>query len=100
MGCSDKVIPNVPIEDGALVLRGRGCNPDVRVPAGGGKNAIDVLVAASSQVRGVQIAELAGAYDIGDEVVAGQYAVFLDGGRVALVPAGADSMRAVASRFN
>ena len=34
MGCSDKVIPNVPIEDGALVLRGRGCNPDVRVPVG------------------------------------------------------------------
>lgn len=100
MGCGDKLISNVPLESGALVLHGRGCNPDVRVPAGAAAGAVDVLVAASSQVRGVQVAELAGAYDVGGEIVAGQYAVFLDGGRVALVPAGADAMRAVASRFN
>lgn len=100
MGCGGKVIPKVPLEGGTLVLRGRGRNPDVSVPVGASGGAIDVLVAANAQVRGVQVSELAGAYDVGGEVVAGQYAVFLDAERVVLAPAGADALRAAASRFN
>ena len=100
MASGGKLLAGIPLVGGALVLRGRGCNPDVRVPVGTAIDAVDVLVAASARVKGVQVAELAGAYDVGGEVVAGQYAVFLDAGRVVLAPAGAEAMRGIASRFN